>query len=111
MAPFLQGADLLVTADCVPVALPNFQNYIRDRVVMVGCPKFDDTELYVERFAEIFARNDIRSVTVLVMEVPCCQGLPLVVREGMERAGKSVPVAKHVVARTGDIVSVSSLGQ
>ena len=104
-APFLEGADLLVTADCVPVAYPNFhRDFLANRVVMMGCPKFDDAEMYVERFADIFRVANIRSVTVVVMQVPCCQSLPLVVQSGLQQSGKSVPIEKVVVSLDGAVL-------
>jgi len=91
-APFLKRADLLVAADCTPVAYPNFhRDFLQGKAVMVGCPKFDDTEAYVQKFADIFKTADIKSVTVVVMEVPCCQGLPFIVEKGMEMAGQKHP--------------------
>jgi len=104
-APFLKGADLLVAADCTPVAYPNFhQDFLKGKVVMVGCPKFDETQLYVEKFSEIFQKSGVKSVTVLTMEVPCCQGLPVIVKKGMEAAGKSVPVEQVVISTRGEIL-------
>ncbi len=104
-APFLHGADLLVAADCTPVAVPDFHDrFLNGRVVMIGCPKFDNVAEYVERFAEIFARNPIRSVTVLSMEVPCCSALLAVVRKAMEKAGAHIPVEEVVVGVRGDLV-------
>ena len=103
-APFLQGADLLIAADCVPVSYPTFhQDFLDGKVVLVGCPKFDDAELYIERFTEIFRQADVRSVTVVVMQVPCCQGLPMMVEAGMKRAGKKVPMEKVVITLNGAI--------
>jgi hypothetical protein len=72
-------------------------------VVLIGCPKFDDPGPYVEKFARIFAANEIRDVTVAVMEVPCCQGLPTIVRKGMEMAGKNVPLKKIVIGTDGTV--------
>lgn len=104
-APFLKGAHLLVVADCTPVAYPELhRDFLEGRVVLMGCPKFDDGALYVERFREIFEKGGIRSVTVLTMEVPCCQGLPLMVKKGMELAGKSIPVEQVVVSTRGEIL-------
>jgi NAD-dependent dihydropyrimidine dehydrogenase PreA subunit len=104
-APFLKGADLLVVSDCAPVVYPNFQrDFVEGRVVMVGCPKFDDAPEYIEKFADIFKVADIKSVTVLVMEVPCCQGMPVIVEKGMEAANKKIPVEKVVVGVKGDII-------
>lgn len=103
-APFFENADLLVAADCVPARVPGFvENFAAGKVVMIGCPKFDNAELYIDRFAEIFAKHNIRSVTCLVMEVPCCQGLPMIVSEGMALSGKQVPLEKVVVGIDGEI--------
>ncbi len=105
-APFLKGADLLVAADCTPVAYPNFhQDFLKGRVIMVGCPKFDDVQEYVQKFADVFKATDIKSVTVVVMEVPCCQGLPMIVGKGMEMAGKKVPMEKVVISPGGKILN------
>jgi len=88
-APFLKGADLLVAADCTPVAYPNFhRDFLKRKVIMVGCPKFDETRDYIQKFADIFNMADIKSITVVVMEVPCCQGLPVIIEKAMEMAGK-----------------------
>jgi hypothetical protein len=104
-APFLKGADLLVAADCTPVAYPNFhQDFLKGKAVMVGCPKFDDAQDYIQRFADIFNTADIKSITVVVMEVPCCQGLPIIVEKGMEMAGKGIPMEKVVISARGDVL-------
>lgn len=109
-APFLPGADLLVAADCTPVAVPDFHDrFLNGRVVMIGCPKFDNVAEYVERFAEIFTRNAIRSVTVLSMEVPCCSALLAVVRTAMEKAGAHIPLEEVVVGVRGDIVETRTV--
>lgn len=104
-APFLRNADLLVASDCAPAAHPSFhQELLKGRTLLLGCPKFDDTEMYAERFAAIFQANDIKSVTVVVMEVPCCQGLPVVVQRGMEMAVKEVPLEKIVLSLQGQVL-------
>jgi ferredoxin len=104
-APFLKGADLLVAADCTPVAYPNFhRDFIKGKVVMVGCPKFDDRQEYVQKFADIFRTADIKSITIVMMEVPCCHGLPAIVEKGMEMAGKKVPMEKVLIGGQGDIL-------
>ena len=103
-APYLKGADLLVAADCTPVAYPDFhQDFLQGKVVMVGCPKLDDGEAYVQKFADIFNTAGVRSVTVVVMEVPCCQGLPIIVEKGMDAAGKKIPLEKVIISRRGEI--------
>lgn len=104
-APFLKGADLLVAADCTPVAYPNFhRDFLDGKAVMVGCPKFDDAEAYIEKFANIFKTADVKSVTVVVMEVPCCQGLPVIVERGMEASGKKIPYEKVIISARGDLI-------
>jgi ferredoxin len=109
-APFLKGADLLVAADCTPVAYPNFhQDFLKGKAVMVGCPKFDDVQEYVQKFADIFNTAGVRSVTVVVMEVPCCQGLPIIVERGMEAAGKKVPMEKVVISARGELLGREKL--
>ncbi|MFO7749917.1 MAG: 4Fe-4S ferredoxin [Desulfobacteraceae bacterium] len=105
-APFLKNADLVVAADCVPVALPSFHSdFLKDRAVMIGCPKFDDKEEYTNRFTEMFKTAGIKSVTVLIMEVPCCSGLPGIVKKAMERAKQDIPLREVVVSARGEIVS------
>jgi NAD-dependent dihydropyrimidine dehydrogenase PreA subunit len=109
-APFLQGADLLVSADCVPVSYANFhRDFLAGKVVLVGCPKFDDVDLYVQRFTDMFTASDIRSVTVVVMQVPCCQGLPMIVHEGMRASGKHIPIEKIVITLQGEILRRETL--
>ena len=104
-APFLKNAHLVVAADCTPIAYPNFhRDFLRKSVVMMGCPKFDDTQNYVNRFATIFKKASIRQVTILVMEVPCCSGLPMVVKKGMELAGTEVPLEVVVISIQGEIL-------
>ncbi len=109
-ALFLKGADLLVAADCTPMAYPNFhQDFLKGKVVMVGCPKFDDIQDYIQKFADIFNTTDIKSVTVVVMEVPCCQGLPIIVEKGMEMAGRKIPMEKVVISPRGEVLGREKL--
>lgn len=105
-APFLKNAHLLVSADCTPIAYPGFHNdFLKGRAVLIGCPKFDETEEYINKFADIFRIANIQSVTVLIMEVPCCSKLPVIVRQGMALAEKDVPVAVVVINARGDIIT------
>jgi ferredoxin len=104
-APFLKGANLLIAADCAPVAYPNFhRDFLKGKAVMVGCPKFDNVQGYVDKFTDIFRSANIKSVTVLDMEVPCCSALPKIVKRGMDLAGKSVPLEEVVISARGEIV-------
>ncbi len=101
-APFLKNADLLVASDCTPAAYPAFhEDLLKGKVLMIGCPKFDDTEEYVDRFTQIFSSADIKSITVAIMEVPCCSKMPAIVRAAMQRSGKQIPLETVVISRTG----------
>ena len=71
---------------------------------MVGCPKFDNAQEYVQKFADIFKTADIKGITVVVMEVPCCQGLPVIIKKAMELAGKSIPVEQIIISSRGKIL-------
>ena len=109
-APFLQGAHVLVAADCTAFAYPNFhQDFLKGKAVMVGCPKLDEVQAYVQKFAEIFATADIKSITVVVIEVPCCQGLPMIVQKGMTLAGKKIPVEQVIISTRGEVLKKESL--
>jgi NAD-dependent dihydropyrimidine dehydrogenase PreA subunit len=101
-APFLKNADLLVLADCAAVAAANLHEaYLRGRVVMMGCPKFDQVDDYVARFTEIFSTANIRSITILYMEVPCCGGLPRIIEKALENSGRDIPVETVRLACNG----------
>lgn len=109
-AAFLKNAELLIAADCTPVAYPDFHgDFLRGKAVMIGCPKFDDARAYIEKFAQIFRTANIKSVTVMVMEVPCCQSLPVIVNEGMKLAGIHLPMEKVVISAGGEILKREKL--
>lgn len=109
-APFLKGADLLVAADCTPVAYSNFhRDFISGKVVMVGCPKFDDVDSYIQKFIDIFKTAGIKSVTTVVMEVPCCSALPVILIRAMEAAGKEIPMEQVIISTRGDILKREKL--
>lgn len=104
-APFLKGSDLLVAADCVPVSYPSLhKDFLKGRSVMIGCPKFDNAEEYIDKFAEVFKTAELKSVTVLLMEVPCCSGLSMIIKRAMERSGMDIPVNEVVVGLKGNIL-------
>ncbi len=104
-ASFLKNADLLVTADCVPVAYPSFHSdFLKGKIVMLGCPKFDDINDYVERFTEIFKTAGIKSITALIMEVPCCSGLPGILKKAMDEAGVNIPLKHIVISSRGKVL-------
>ena len=101
-APFLKGADLLVAADCTPLAYANFhRDLLQGKVVMMGCPKFDDVQEYIQKFTDIFNTADIKSLTTVIMEVPCCSGLPFIVRKALAASGKKIPLEEKVISIRG----------
>ncbi|MCU0600366.1 MAG: 4Fe-4S binding protein [Desulfobacterales bacterium] len=105
-AKFLKNAHLLVLADCAAVSLPNLhQELLAGKAVMMGCPKFDDAEAYIEKFKEVFAKAGIQSITIAYMEVPCCSGLPWIVKKALESGSFNIPVTEIVISARGKILS------
>jgi ferredoxin len=104
-APFLENCDLLIAADCTAVACANIQqDFLQGRKVMMGCPKFDDQPLYVDRFTELFRTRKLNSVTILIMEVPCCSAMLQIVRKAYSATGASVPVRQVVISTQGQVI-------
>ena len=104
-APFLKNADLLVAADCASVAFAGFHpELLAGRVVMAGCPKFDETESYIEKFAEILATANLKSLTNVIMEVPCCGAMRNILRQAMQRSGKAMEIDEVVISTRGEIL-------
>jgi hypothetical protein len=102
-APFFENADWLVAADCVPFAYADFhEDMLKNRILAIGCPKLDDTSLYRNKLAAIFRTANIRSVTVVSMEVPCCFGLKRLVQEALELSGKNVPLRQETISIKGE---------
>lgn len=103
-APFYNGADILVAADCTAYAYGNFHNdFIKGRTTLVGCPKLDSID-YSEKLTQIFANNNIASVTVARMTVPCCGGIEFAVRKAIENSGKTIACNVIVISPEGEIV-------
>ncbi len=104
-APYFDGADLLIAADCTAYAYGDFHNrFIRDRITLIGCTKLDEGD-YAEKLAQIFAANDIRSVTVTRMEVPCCGGMEFAVKEALKASGKDIPLQVVIVYTDGRLLA------
>ncbi len=102
-APFLTGADLLVLADCVGVAYPGLhKDLMVGKVVMMGCPKLDDAEAYIEKFTDIFNTANPRSITIAMMEVPCCSGLAHIVKQALKVSRAVIPVEEVVFSVRGE---------
>lgn len=110
-APYYQGADLLLAADCVPFAHPDFHHdLLAGRTLAIGCPKLDDAIFYVEKLAQILTHNEIRSIKVAHMEVPCCFGLAQVAAQAVARCGKQIPVETVIIGRDGSTRSAGGGG-
>ena len=102
-APYFDGANLLVAADCTAYAYGSFHSdFIRNRITLIGCPKLDEGD-YTEKFIEIFKNNDIKSVTVTKMEVPCCTGIEFAVKKAKLASGKRFPVKVVTITTDGRI--------
>jgi ferredoxin len=104
-APYLDGADLLIAADCVPFTYADFhKDLLKGKVLLVGCPKLDDTDRYKEKFAQVFKQNNIKSITYARMEVPCCGGMIGPIEEAISESGKDIPFKKLVISIKGDLI-------
>jgi Pyruvate/2-oxoacid:ferredoxin oxidoreductase delta subunit len=105
-APYLDGADLVIAADCTAFASADFHERFLSggRIALVGCPKLDDAEYYAGKLLDIFRERDIRSVEVVYMEVPCCGGLVRLVREALERSGRRIPITLTKLGIRGSII-------
>ena len=102
-APYFKDADLVIAADCVPFAYPNFHtDFLKGRSLMVGCPKLDDADRYIEKLTEIFKRNDIKNITLVHMEVPCCFGLTQIVKKALNNSGKDIPIEDVTITVRGE---------
>ena len=103
-ASFLEHCDLLVAADCTALAYAGIQqDFLSGRVVMMGCPKFDDQQLYIERFTEIFRTRKLNSLTILIMEVPCCHSMLQIIEQAWKTVKPDIPVRHVVVSTRGEI--------
>jgi len=104
-APYFQDADLLITADCVPLAYADYhRDFLSGKAVVVGCPKLDDNNAYLIKLTELFRASRIKSITVLKMEVPCCGGIAMVAKQALAASGKEIPFNVVTVSIRGEIV-------
>lgn len=104
-APYFDGADVLVAADCTAYAYADMhKDFMSDRVTLIGCPKLDPVD-YTDKLTEIFANNDVQSVTMTRMQVPCCGGLERAVRLAAAASGKNIPVEVVTISAEGEIIS------
>lgn len=102
-APYFQNADILVAADCVAFAMGDMhRKLLKGKALAIACPKLDDSGNYVEKLAQIFAAGNVKSVTVAIMEVPCCRGLDIMVRQALEKSGLDIPLETLVIGINGE---------
>jgi hypothetical protein len=102
-APWLKDAHLLIAADCTPFAYAEYhRDFIKGKVLVNACPKLDDTSPYMEKLTEMLKQNDIKSLTVTIMEVPCCRGLAIMAQRALEASGKNIPFEVAVIGVDGE---------
>ncbi|MDD5287406.1 MAG: 4Fe-4S ferredoxin, partial [Desulfuromonadaceae bacterium] len=103
-ASYFQGADLLITADCVPFAYAGYHDdFLKGKAVVVGCPKLDDNSFYQQKLTELFSKSDVKSITVLKMEVPCCGGIAVAARQALAASGRQIPYREVTIGIQGEI--------
>jgi len=104
-APYFANADLVISADCVPFSYPNFhQKFLKGKAIAIMCPKLDDgQDEYLEKLTEIFKTQNIKSVTVVRMEVPCC-GIGYLVTEALKKADKDIKVKEYTISTRGELM-------
>ncbi|MEE8352985.1 MAG: 4Fe-4S binding protein [Dehalococcoidales bacterium] len=104
-APFLQGTDLALTADCVPFAYANFhEDFLKDHSLLIACPKLDDAQAHLQKLTAILTESSINSLTVLHMEVPCCFGLVQIAKQAIAASGKNIPFREVTIGVRGDVL-------
>jgi len=105
-APYLWGADLLISADCVPFAFADFHTkLLPGKILLIGCPKLDNANVYVEKLGQIFVNSGIKSVTIVRMEVPCCGGLTQIIKHALAISGANIPVTEVTIGISGEIIA------
>lgn len=105
-APFLQGADLLLAADCVPFAYAGFHHdFLGDHALLIACPKLDDFQAHLVKLTEILHRSQPKSLTVIHVEVPCCFGLVQMVKQAIHLSGSDIPLKEVIIGVRGDVKS------
>ncbi len=109
-APFLAGADVLLTGDCVAYASGSFhQDFLKDHALLVACPKLDDWEAHLAKLTAVLQQSAPKSVTVMRMEVPCCGGLTQIAQQAIQASGRKIPLAEVVIGIHGEIKTVTPL--
>ena len=109
-APYFKNANLLLVADCMPIAYPNFhQDFLKGNAIAIGCPKFDDGNGYIEKISQIIKDSALKSITVLHMEVPCCSGLISIAIEAVNKSGMNIPLKTVQISIRGEVMQERQL--
>ena len=109
-APYFSGADLLLVADCVPFAMGDFHSrFLRNHSIVVGCPKLDDSQFYIEKLADIIRTGGPDSLTVIHMEVPCCSGLTYIAKEAIAGSGVKLSFEDVTIGLRGDVINTETI--
>ena len=105
-APYLDNANLLISADCAPFSYPMFhQKFLKDKVLIMFCPKLDKTiDTYVDKLSYIFEKKNIQSISIVHMEVPCCSGIEIIVKKALEKAQKIITIKDYTISISGEII-------
>lgn len=105
-APYFRGADLLLAADCAAYACGDFhQRFLREHALAIACPKLDDPDGYVKKLAAMITDGGIRSITIVMMQVPCCRGLERLVALAQQHAGVTIPVRRVIIGVEGEVLT------
>ena len=111
-AAYFANADLLLVADCVPFAMGDFHNkFLTNHSIAIGCPKLDDSQFYIEKLAEILGTNNLNSLTVIHMEVPCCSGLTHIAKEAIVQNGVAMPFEDITVDLRGNVLRTQTINK
>jgi hypothetical protein len=102
-APYFKNSEILISADCVAFAMGSFhQELLQGKTLAIACPKLDESGSYVDKLATIFRENELKSVTVAIMEVPCCRGLDVMVRQALQQSGSDIPLETVIIGVDGE---------
>ncbi|MCF7954519.1 MAG: 4Fe-4S binding protein [Phycisphaerae bacterium] len=109
-APYFKGADLMLTADCIPFAMGDFHSkLLKGKAIAIACPKLDNIDPYIEKVAEIIKLNNLNSLTVVHMQVPCCSGMTYIAKQAIARSGVGIKFRDITIDRQGNICNTESL--
>jgi len=104
IAPFLQGTDVVLAADCVPFTYAGFhQDFLKDRSLLIACPKLDDFQAHLSKLTDIISHSSVKSLTVVLMEIPCCSGLTLMAKHAIQSSGRDIPLKEVTIGINGNL--------